>query len=340
MTSAAYPHILTIAVPTCNRASYLDTCLSQVCPQVKGREKEVQVLVSDNCSSDDTGEVVRRYIALGHSIAYVRNPGNIGPDRNFAACYKQAEGKYLLILGDDDVLLDGAIDTLLPILKSGDYGVVFLNSYGFTGDFIMERPQRLPAGYTVFDDTLSFAKKVAHFFTFTSANVVNRALVDEPDDWGPFFDSNLVQLAWTFSALFNGKKHVYISEYLLAACIYNSGGYGICRVFGHNFNTIFDLFRKRGVAGRYFRAINRKLLVAHFPAMIALARNGVMPFKPEAYFRCLYPLYRRYVFFWMFTVPAAILPASFVYTIFRAVEKLFRQRRLAPDPDGSKKKLS
>jgi glycosyltransferase involved in cell wall biosynthesis len=332
--------MLTIAVPTYNRASYLDTCLSQVCPQVTGHEKEVQVLVSDNCSSDDTGEIVRKYVSLGHPITYVRNTENVGPDRNFAACYRQAEGKYLLILGDDDVLLDRAIATLLSILRSGEYGVVFLDSYGFTGDFIKERPPRSPAGYTVFDDTLSFAKKVAHFFTFTSANVVNRALVDEPDDWGPFFDSNLVQLAWTLSALFNGRKHVYVSEYLLAACIYNSGGYGICQVFGHNFNRIFDIFKKRGVDARYFRAINRKLLVEHFPAMIALARNRVMPFKPEAYFRSLYPLYRRYIYFWMFTVTAIILPASFVYTVFRAVEKLFRQRRLAPDLNGPKKRLS
>ena len=92
----------------------------------------------------------------------------------------------------------------------------------------------------------TFVKKVAHFFTFTSANVINRAFVDEPTDWGPFFDSNLVQLAWTFSALFNGKRHVYVSEYLLAARLYNSGGYGVCRVFGHNFNMIFDHIQKTG----------------------------------------------------------------------------------------------
>jgi glycosyltransferase involved in cell wall biosynthesis len=325
----AYPYLLTIAVPTYNRASCLDLCLSRVCPQLAGCEKTVELLVSDNCSQDATGTVVQKYIALGYPLTYVKNSENIGPDGNFVACYRKAGGKYLLILGDDDVLLDGAIATLLPILESGNYGIVFLSSYGFANDFERERPLRAPSGHTVFTDRLAFVKKVAHFFTFTSANIVNRALVEEPSDWSPFFDSNLVQLAWIFSALFKGEKHVYVSELLLAACIYNSGGYGICRVFGHNFNRIFDIFRKRGVSERYFRAINRKLLVEHFPAMIALARNGVMPFKPERYFRSLYPLYRTYPFFWLFTVPVILFPARPVYWLFCIAEKLLRQRWLA-----------
>ena len=239
-------------------------------------------------------------------------------------------------MGDDDVLLDGALDKLLPILRGGDYGIVFLNSYGFTGDFVRERPPRRPSGHAVYTDTVAFTKKVAHFFTFISTNVINRALVDEPIDWQPFFDSNLVQLAWTFSALFNGKRHVYVSEYLVAARLYNSGGYGVCRVFGHNFNMIFDIFRKQGVDDRYFRAINRKLLVEHFPAMIALERNKIIPLKPENYMRSLFPLYRGYLWFWLCTVPAIVLPAPFVYSLFRLAEKVLRKRQLAPDRQQQK----
>jgi abequosyltransferase len=331
MTAHAPRYLLTVAVPTYNRSSDLDLCLSGICSQLRGREGVVELLVSNNCSTDATDEVVGKYLSLGHPITYLKNKENIGPDRNFMQCYREASGKYMLILGDDDVLLDGALDTLQPILEGGEYGIIFLNSYGFTGDFIQERPPGKPSGHAVYTDTLAFVKKVAHFFTFTSTNVFNRTLVDEPTDWGPFFDSNLVQLAWTFSALFNGKRHVYVSEYLVAARLYNSGGYGVCRVFGHNFNMIFDIFRKQGVDDRYFRAINRKLLVEQFPAMIALGRNRVVPYKPENYFRSLYPLYRGYPYFWLFTFPVIALPAPFVYFLFRLAERILRQRRLAPD---------
>jgi abequosyltransferase len=330
MTATGCPYLLTIAVPTYNRAAYLDLCLSQVCSQLKAHEELIEVLVSDNCSTDTTDEVIRKYIALGYPITYLKNTENIGPDRNFEQCYRKAKGKYELIMGDDDVLLDGALDTLLPILAGDDYGIIFLNSYGFTNDFIRDRPAGRPAGYTVYTDTLAFVKKAAHFLTFTSANIFNRTLVEEPTDWGPFFDSNLVQLAWTFSALFNGKQHVYVSEYLLAARLYNSGGYGVCQVFGYNFNRVFDLFRGQGVDEKYFRAINRKLLVMHFPSMIALERSKIIPLKPENYFRSLYPLYRGYLYFWLFTIPAIVLPARLVYGAFRIAEKLLRRRALAP----------
>ena len=159
MTSVAYPYLLTVAIPTYNRASDLDLCLSQITGQLKGHEGEMELLVSDNCSTDTTGEVVRKYLSLGYPVTYLKNSENIGPDRNFLQCFRKAQGKYLLIMGDDDVLLDGALDELLPILRGGDYGIVFLNSYGFTGDFVRERPPGRASGHAVYTDTASFLKE-------------------------------------------------------------------------------------------------------------------------------------------------------------------------------------
>jgi abequosyltransferase len=320
--TTTYPFLLTIAVPTYNRANYLDLCLSMICPQLNPGDSTVELLISNNCSTDETDGVVQRYISLGHPITYLRNAENIGPDRNFAQCFSRANGKYVLILGDDDVLLDGAVDKIVAILRTGDYGIVFLNSFGFTGDFALERPSRVTSGYTVYDDTLQFVKRVAYFFTFTSANIVNRSLAEEPSNWGPFFDSNLVQLAWIFSALFNAKRNVYVSESLLAVRLYNSGGYGLCRVFGHNFNKVFNIFMKKGIDRQYFRAINRKMLSTHFPAQITRLRNNLIRLEPEDYYPSLYPLFRGYLYFWLFTVPAIFLPARLNYLLFLVAERL------------------
>ena len=322
MTADAYSHLLTIAVPTYNRAQDLDLCLSQICKQLPRNGDTVELLVSNNCSTDATDEVVRKYISLGYEITYLVNATNIGPDRNFEQCYRRARGKYVLILGDDDVLLEGAMDKIAALLKDENYGVVFLNSYGFTDDFAREKPVIASSGHTVYIDALQFVKRVAYFFTFTSANIVNRSLVKEPADWGPFFDSNLVQLAWIFSALFNAKKNLYVSERLLAARLYNSGGYGLCRVFGHNFNKVFNLFIQEGTDPRFFRAINRKLLSTHFPAQITRLRNNLIRLQPENYFESLYPLFRGYLYFWLFTVPAIFLPARFTYLLFLLAEKV------------------
>ena len=322
MTADTYPYLFTVAVPTHNRAQDLDVCLSQICKQLPRDGGTVELLVSNNCSTDTTDQVVHKYLSLGHEITYLVNATNIGPDRNFEQCYRRAGGRYVLILGDDDVLLDGAVDKIVALLKDEEYGIVFLNSYGFTEDFVREKPAIASHGHAVYTDALQFVKRVAYFFTFTSANIVNRSLVKEPADWGPFFDSNLVQLAWIFSALFSAKKNIYVSERLLAARLYNSGGYALCRVFGHNFNKVFDLFIREGIDPRFFRAINRKLLSTHFPAQITRLRNNLIRLQPENYFESLYPLFRGYLYFWLFTVPAIFLPARLTYLLFLLAEKV------------------
>lgn len=322
MKPDTYPCLLTIAVPTYNRAQDLDVCLSQICKQLPRDGGTVELLVSNNCSSDTTDQVVHKYLSMGHEITYLANSENIGADRNFEQCYRRAKGKYVLILGDDDALLDDAIEKVVALLKDGEYGIVFLNSYGFTDNFAREKSPAASTGHTVYTDTLQFVKRVAYFFTFTSANIVNRSFVEEPADWRPFFDTNLVQLAWILSAVFNAKKNLYVSEPLLAVRLYNSGGYGLCHVFGHNFNKVFDIYIQKGVDKRFFRAINRKLLSTHFPAQITRLRNNLIRLQPENYFESLYPLFRSYFYFWLFTVPAIVLPARLTYFLFVIAEKV------------------
>ena len=52
--------ILTVAIPTYNRAKYLDLLLSGLLSQVEDLRGWVDIVISDNCSTDGTREVVRR----------------------------------------------------------------------------------------------------------------------------------------------------------------------------------------------------------------------------------------------------------------------------------------
>jgi len=68
---------LTIAIPTYNRADSLDRNLSILMPQVKRFRKSVEVIVSDNFSTDHTQEIPEKYINLGFDIKYIRNKSNL-----------------------------------------------------------------------------------------------------------------------------------------------------------------------------------------------------------------------------------------------------------------------
>ena len=64
--------LLTIAIPTNNRAKYLDKSLTHFTKQLSISNKNIDLIVSDNCSSDNTEEVVNKYIQLGYNIQYIK----------------------------------------------------------------------------------------------------------------------------------------------------------------------------------------------------------------------------------------------------------------------------
>ena len=124
--------VISICIPTYNRAELLRRCLNWLLPQTQG--KPVDVVVIDNASSDHTGDVVQEFMQKYPSLRYFRNSTNLGFSGNQAKCVEYSRGKYTAVLCDDDVYTPNAIDTMLPVLSKGDYSFVALNYYAFTSD--------------------------------------------------------------------------------------------------------------------------------------------------------------------------------------------------------------
>ncbi|MFL6652191.1 MAG: glycosyltransferase family 2 protein [Sulfurifustaceae bacterium] len=98
-TVAATPFpSVTIAIPTYNRAgTYLRPCLEGALRQTYAN---IEIVVSDNGSTDETGAVVARF--NDPRIRYFRQPRNIGPNENFNFCLRRGRGDYFLLLLDDE----------------------------------------------------------------------------------------------------------------------------------------------------------------------------------------------------------------------------------------------
>jgi glycosyltransferase involved in cell wall biosynthesis len=99
---------LSVCIPTYNRVNYLQKCLRSVLPQITD---DVEVIVQDNASTDDTWKFLA---ALAHTGVHVaRNATNIGLVGNFIEVVRRARGTYIYVLTDDDYLLiDGLRDTI------------------------------------------------------------------------------------------------------------------------------------------------------------------------------------------------------------------------------------
>lgn len=90
---------VTIAIPTHNRGRFLPKAIESVLSQTYS---DFELLVVDNASTDNTKKVVKQY--KDSRLRYYRNKSNIGMINNWNRCVKLARGKYLVILGDDDLL--------------------------------------------------------------------------------------------------------------------------------------------------------------------------------------------------------------------------------------------
>ena len=116
-----YRPLVTIAIPTYNRADgYLREALESALSQTY---EKIEIVVSDNCSMDNTESVVRSF--SDSRIQYFRQPTNIGANNNFNFCVQVAKGEYFLLLHDDDLIDHDFIDVCLRKANyATNYGII------------------------------------------------------------------------------------------------------------------------------------------------------------------------------------------------------------------------
>ena len=110
---------LIIAIPTYNRCEYLYKNLARLVPQVATVKTDVGIIVSDNCSTDRTKDVVDSFITnYPDVISYNKTEKNNGFLANFTQCVHLSNSEYVCLLGDDDEVSLGYIKTILEILNN------------------------------------------------------------------------------------------------------------------------------------------------------------------------------------------------------------------------------
>lgn len=128
--------ILTIAIPTFNRAASLECLLESLCRQrLIG---EAQILVSDNGSTDDTSSVLQNYKER-LNLKVVRFGKNKGFDENYKNCVTHADGEFLWIMGDDDQLLPEAVASVCFRVRADETDLLILNGGDYTSGMLIPR---------------------------------------------------------------------------------------------------------------------------------------------------------------------------------------------------------
>ena len=81
---------ISICIPTYNRCKHLSNCLNSIILNTNYNKSDVQICVSDNCSTDET-EAVLHQAQKKIDIVYKKNKKNIGIPRNFLNVISMAD---------------------------------------------------------------------------------------------------------------------------------------------------------------------------------------------------------------------------------------------------------
>lgn len=128
------PPLLSICIPTYNRAPYLKELLDSIVCQFNDPEiyNHVEIIISDNASEDNTAEMVAEYQKKYKNIRYSRNKENIGAIRNILTVSGLSTGEYLWVFSDDDLHTGESLKTVIEFIKKNTADLIFCNLTGFS----------------------------------------------------------------------------------------------------------------------------------------------------------------------------------------------------------------
>lgn len=108
--------LLSICIPTYNRAQFLDVSLRELISQASEISDSIEIVISDNASTDSTKQVVEDAQKKYPAIVYSCNSENLGYDRNLDAAIRKSSGEFCWFLSDDEILLSGWLSVLIDLL--------------------------------------------------------------------------------------------------------------------------------------------------------------------------------------------------------------------------------
>lgn len=322
--------LISIAIPTYNRATVLADTLSALATHAELMSADVELVISDNASTDSTPDVIRDFsVRTGKAVRYGRNEINLGIDGNIHAVSHLATGRYLLLMSDDDFLKPGALTRLAELVsRYPDLLFCFANGGSFGGRYdptatlpsLIQIPETL-----VTRDPDAVLQTIWIWATFISAFFVDRAAWVGIPEQHRFIGSDiyLTHVLYRVLAGHRGRTCVVTAEQLSAARMEYTGSFRIFHAFGNSFlGLVCHEAPRMGIGEAAMRAVKLATIRKGLPPMVLMVRRGL---KPRRLTWLEWQLLFRHIWWepaaWVYLLPICLLPQS-------GIEALMRLKRL------------
>lgn len=116
---------ISLALPVYNGEDYLCECLDAILAQT---ERDFELVIADNASTDGTGQICRDYAVRDPRIRVITHPENIGAASNFNFLFHKTTGEYFKWCAHDDLLEPEFLEKTLARLQQ-DRSAVLCHSH-------------------------------------------------------------------------------------------------------------------------------------------------------------------------------------------------------------------
>jgi len=319
--------ILSICIPTFNRSRYLKDCLKSILQSAQQQEDKIEIIISDNASTDDTKEILSEFQKQYSFIRFYRNEINVF-DKNFFIAASYANGEYIWIFGDDDQVENEAIKEVLEKIREG-YNLIVLNHSIWLNNFSWEfRKKALPfAEDTIFHDHNKLLSVLGPRLGFISSVVIKKeTFIKVPFlEYEPFIEFGFSFLLSIYMAVFQDCHAYFIAKPLVRQTGNLKGSH--LRSWYKNFVQGSSLaFEKLRCQGYSFRAVySAKHLILKDYIMHDISFRKRKGESLKGIFRFIIPYYKSHWFFWIFIVPALFAPNILAKSSTSIAIKYFRK---------------
>ena len=221
--------LLSICIPTYNRASYLEGAILNIITD-NAFGDEVEIIISDNASTDNTEEIAKKYTQKHYNIKYYKNEENIR-DKNFMLALQRGNGLYRRLFNDTLRFKERALQKMLDIIRISPQNrpLIFYQNITFLNSNTQKKINN-PAELIL--NTSYWITWIGNFGNWK--HIINN--IPSPNECAPLL---LTQVDWSFKIMSGNQcAQIYFDDYFESIIPNKKGGYNIFNVFINNYLLI------------------------------------------------------------------------------------------------------
>ncbi len=271
--------LISICIPTNNRADYLEECLSSITKQFFNEEikNQVNIFILNNQSSDNTEEVVKKFVSKYKNIRYINDSEKRKIAQGIIKVVSYADGEYVWVFSDDDCQKEGCLRSIIQAIRENNRDLIISNIDCFVEknkiyktNLLKESQDRLFDNRADFFSYLNskFFNTIDYYTTFCSNWILKRSFYDKNKYIFDIYNNQSLDLFPLPSLVFYSDKE-FNSE-IIAECQVLFRGDNVS--WGHQ-NQVRHLWYKGKIWSRYYRNIvknNSSVLSNNFKIKVVL----------------------------------------------------------------------